>query len=148
MKLNKSKLLVFIALLVVCAFIFNSSAREMDDAEWFGIVRSYFDATSKSGTETYKNWEDGVRGEFGLTLESLKYDYALLEVDQDDKMVVIAFLFKITALCYDKDGNKKRVEIIRITIVAIDKKTEKIIDAKTANQAGPTVIHGWDGKDV
>jgi hypothetical protein len=148
MKWNKSKLFVFIALLVICVFTFNSSAREMDDAEWFGIVRSYFDATSRPGTETYKDWESGVKEEFGLTLGGLKFNYELLGVDRDDKMVVVAFLFGMTAFCYNKDGDKKRVEIVRMTIAAIDKKTKKIIGVKILNQAGPTVIHGWDGKDV
>jgi hypothetical protein len=33
-------------------------------------------------------------------------------------------------------------------MVAINKETEKIIGDKVLDQAGPTVIHGWDGKDV
>ena len=148
MKLNKSKLCVFIALLVVCLFIFNASAREMDNAEWFGIVRSYFDATSKPGTETYRDWEIGVREEFGLTLESLGFDYEFLEIDQNNKMVVVIFLFKMTAFCYNKDGDKKRVEIIRMTMAAIDKKTKQVIGVKILDQAGPTAINGWDGRDV
>ena len=148
MKLNRSKLCVFIAILLLLTFTFTLQAREIDNEKWFGIIRSYFDAMSKPDTEVYGNWEVGVKEEFGLTMEGLKFNYKLLEVDQDDKIVMVTFLFGMTAFCYDKNGDKNRVEMVRMVIAAIDKKTEKIIDTAVLSQVGPTVIHGWNGGDV
>ncbi|MBE3137636.1 MAG: hypothetical protein IMZ43_09655 [Thermoplasmata archaeon] len=148
MKLNGSKLCVFIVILLLFTFIFTSQAREIDSEKWFGIVRSYYNATSMSGTETYKGWEEGAQQEFGLTLKKLKFTYELLIIDQSDKKVAMIFLFKMVGLCYNKDGDKKRIEMVRTVMLAIDKGTEKIIDVKVLDQVGPTVIHGWDGRDV
>lgn len=140
--------LVPMAVLLIFSFVLTPWAQDMDSEKWFGIVKSAYEEQCKSGTETYHSWVEGTKEEFGLTLKSLESRCELVNIDQNDQVVIVMSLLKITALCYNKDGDKKRAEMVRLVVIAIDKKTEKIIDAKVLDQKGPAVIHGWDGKDV
>ena len=135
------KKLLAICTVVLCLVGFVSA-----QSEFSGIVNKYYEKLLSPEGRSYNSWKEGCKV-LKLDLQKIVFTADIVEEVTIQGSVFVRVILELRGLCLDSAGLRKSVVTIRQVALHIENNMV-IRGVFLGEMKEPTVVDGWDSKDI